>query len=306
MGTGFLDALGLKAPARGLPEAEADDAGAPPIDSSIEGAPNRDRIPKAAPAETKPLPADAPRKVDLKLRADYLEDADITKALKALPTDPPKRAEALADLILKVSDGARRDPLVRALRDLLVKIPQPFMTEAELKKKIDDGITSLVEKGIKEGVMAILKAVVGKEPTKTDPNAPPRYGPPGKEVKVPGEVIIKTPELPLPWDKPKPVRRNSFEFRGLKPSYKVSKYFDFTVRTADWFEPYGKLGAGRVIIGPKAGGTSGEKIRDKRIETKGDVAMSLAAPDEPGDYIMYIWLGPSAESHPVEAIKVIP
>ena len=77
----------------------------------------------------------------------------------------------LADLVTKVSDAAKRDPIVRALRDVIVKI-QPVMPDAEAKKKIDKAIDDLVTKGVKEGLMALLKVGVGKEPTPVDRDAP--------------------------------------------------------------------------------------------------------------------------------------
>ena len=236
-----------------------------------------------------------------------LDDAEFAKALKSLPSDPPKRAEALADLVTKVSDEARRDPVVKALRNVIVKI-QPVMLDAEAKKALDKAIGDLIDKGIKEGIMALLKAVAGKAPTAVDSDAPPKYGPDIPEKDL-GEKILKTPELPLPFDKPPKLHRNSFEFVGLAKSYEVSKYFDFKVRTPDWFEPYGQMGAGRVVIASKAnydkskGRSLSERV--KQIEKKGEVPMSLAAPDKPGEYVLFIIVGLDAESHAAENIDVV-
>lgn len=247
-------------------------------------------VPNATPAAAKP---------------QGLDDDALAKALKSLPSDPPKRVEALADLVTKVSDKARRDPVVRALRDAIVKI-QPLMPDADAKKKIDEAITDLVDKGVKAGIMALLKAVVGKEPTKVDRDAPPTYGP-RVQTKDLGEKMIVTPELPLPFDKAPKVKRNSFELLGLKRSYKPSKYFDFKLRTPDWFEPNGHMGAGWVVIASKedfdkSGGRP--RVRDKHIETRGELSLSLAAPDDPGTYVLFIVVGSGAESHPVHEFEV--
>lgn len=268
--------------------------------------------PKAAP---KTLPADAPRKIDLfpqdvigRVARGELSDDEIAKAIKSLPADPVKRVETLADLVPRIGDAARRDPLVRTLRDTLAKIV-PFMDEAEARKKIDAAIDGLVEKGIKTAIEALLKAAVGRAPTPVDPNAPPTYGPALKEKDI-GEKIFKLPEMPLPWDKPKKPSQGFFEFRGLRPSYKPSKYFDVVVRTPDWFEPYGRAGAGRVVLSRQAefakSGSGAEHLADRRIEQKGDVKISIAAPDEPGRYALYIVVGPTAEHDPVETITVAP
>jgi hypothetical protein len=309
--SGLLRALGLPPlPARGAP---ATPGHAPAGGAAAPAAPTA-----STPAGAPPLPADAPRKpIDLfdpevlrkSLREPApgaLDDAALAKSLKELPADPVKRAQTLTDLIPLVGDAVQREPLVKALRDALAKIT-PFMSDADAGKKIDDAIGGLVEKGIKKAILELLKLAVGKAPTEVDRDAPPRYGPPLQERDL-GEKIIKTPEIPLPWDKPKPVRRNSFEFRGLSPNYKASKYFSFKLLTPDWFEPYGKLGAGRVIIAGKEdyekNGGRPTHLRDQRIEQKGEVKMSLAAPDEPGTYVMYIFLGTGPESHPVETLEV--
>ena len=82
------------------------------------------------------------------------------------------------------------------------------------------------------------------------------------------------------------------------------------VRTPDWFEPYGRAGAGRVVLSRQAefakSGSGAEHLADRRIEQKGDVKISIAAPDEPGRYALYIVVGPTAEHDPVETITVAP
>src|SRR5258706_6636968 len=116
--------------------------------------------------------------------------------------------------------------------------------------------------------MAVLTAVAGNASTPVDRDAP-RKGDCTMPEKALVEKIIKSPEIPLPFDKPPKVRRNSFEFLGLSKSYKPSKYFDFKLRTPDWWEPAGKMGYSYVVIGAKDDydKTSGRpsRLRDKRI-----------------------------------------
>jgi hypothetical protein len=286
---GLLQALGLTSPAGTNPAG----AGTKPMGATGPTGP------------LKPSNYDPPEEVPGP-KKKTLTDAELEKALKSLPTDPPKRAEALADLVTKVSDAAKRDPIVRALRDTIAKI-QPIMSDADAKKKIDKAIDDLVAKGAKEALMAILKAVVGKAPTPVDRDAPRKDGPNMPEKDL-GEKIIKSPEIPLPFDKPPKVRRNSFEFVGLSKSYKPSKYFDFKLRTPDWWEPAGKMGYSYVVIAAKDDfdKTSGRpsRLRDKRIDSKGELSMSLAAPDDPGRYVLYIVVGSGPEDYPVHEFDV--
>lgn len=105
-----------------------------------------------------------------------LDDAALTKALRELPADPAKRADALAELARQVGDKARRDPIVKALRDLVAKI-QPVMPDADARKAIDQAIDDAVEKGAKAALLALLKAVVGKGPAAVDRDGPRKDGP---------------------------------------------------------------------------------------------------------------------------------
>src|SRR5512146_2984465 len=102
MAKSLLDTLGLSAPpvTKGSPPTGA---GGPtgPLRTTMD--PPRDEV---AGPRTPDKPAG---------KGKGLDDAALSKALKSLPSDPSKRAEALADLVTKVSDTARRDPIVRAL-----------------------------------------------------------------------------------------------------------------------------------------------------------------------------------------------
>ena len=114
------------------------------------------------------------------------------------------------------------------------------MDDAEAKKKLNEAIDSLVETGSKKLLTALLTAIVGKAPTPMPPDGQRPTGPPIKEKDI-GEQIFKSPELPLPWDKPKKPTQNYFEFRGLPRKARASSYIDFKLRTPHWFEPYGKM-----------------------------------------------------------------
>jgi hypothetical protein len=162
-----------------------------------------------------------------------------------LPADPQKQVDLLADAISKTQDAVKRDKLVRALRDAVAKI-QPVMSEKDAKKQIDKAIDSLIESGSKKLLLSLIEAAVGKKATTMpDDDKRAQTGPPLKEKDL-GEHILKSPEIPI--GKPPAVHRNSFEFRGLPRSARPSSYIDFTLRTPDWFEPYGRMGAGWVLI----------------------------------------------------------
>jgi hypothetical protein len=265
--SGLLDTLGLTAPPAGRSR------GINPL--------------AGGPGPTGPLrkPGDVPRD-ELK---KTLSDAELAKALKDLPVEPLKRVDALADIVLHVGDKIRRDPIVRALRDAIVKI-QPIMDDKDAKKKIDKAIDDLVAKGIKAGIKALLEAAAGKVREKTPADGPTM---PERDLK---ERILKSPELPLPIDKPPKLPVNRFRIEGVPKTSKPSKYFDFTVTTPDWFkvdDP--STGAARVAISAKADYAKAKvqatKLRDKKIEAKGKVKMHLAAPDDAGEYVIYVTLG---------------
>ena len=253
-------------------------------------------------------PGDVPREeVAAPKKEKGLSDADLTKALKNLPGEPRKRAEALAELAAQIGDKVRRDPIVKALRDTVAKIT-PFMSDAEAKKKLDKALDELVSKGIKDGIMALLKAVVGKEPSKVDRDAPRKDGPnlPERDLK---ERIFKLPELPLPIDQPPKLKVNRFRIESVPKTTKPSKYFNFTVTTPDWFrvnDP--KMGAAWVVIAAKddyaKSGGRPKRLADTKIDSKGKLKLSLPAPDDPGAYVIYVALGTGPEDSSLEDFAV--
>lgn len=247
------------------------------------------------------------RTIDLNLPKNYNPDAPPKKApATRLPSDPKERVDFLADAVLKVQDAVKRDKLVVALRDAIVRI-QPVMADKDAKKKLDEAIDSLISSGSKKLLTALLVAIVGKEPTSMPEDGKRPTGPTVKEKDL-GETILKTPELPLPFDQPKKRTQNYFEFRGLPRRARVSSYIDFVLRTPHWFEPYGKMGAGRVVImtteDHRKNGDGAAKLADKRIEEKGDVKMSLAVPDDPGSYVVGIYVGSGLEHTPSETLEL--
>ncbi|MGZ5131514.1 MAG: hypothetical protein ACXWCO_13000 [Caldimonas sp.] len=238
--------------------------------------------------------------VSLKMRST--DEPDVK-----LPADPKKQVDVLADAIVKVQAGVKRDKLVVLLRDAIVRI-QPVMDDKDAKKKIDKAIDSLIETGSKKLLMTLIETIVGKKATEMPPEDKREHTGPAVKEKDLGEHILKSPELPLPFDKAPKVHRNSFEFRGLPKKARASSYLDFKLRTPDWFEPYGKMGAGRVVAmladDYKKNRDGAERLSDKRIENKGEVAMTLLLPIDPGKYVIGIVVGPSLESYPIEDIEL--
>ncbi|MGZ5156592.1 MAG: hypothetical protein ACXWJA_09235 [Caldimonas sp.] len=238
--------------------------------------------------------------VSLKMRST--DESDVK-----LPADPKKQVDVLADAIVKVQAGVKRDKLVVLLRDAIVRI-QPVMDDKDAKKKIDKAIDSLIETGSKKLLMTLIETIVGKKATEMPPEDKREHTGPAVKEKDLGEHILKSPELPLPFDKAPKVHRNSFEFRGLPKKARASSYLDFKLRTPDWFEPYGKMGAGRVVAmladDYKKNRDGAERLSDKRIENKGEVAMTLLLPIDPGKYVIGIVVGPSLESYPIEDIEL--
>ena len=285
--SGLLAFLGLTVP-----------KGVAPV-GGTKGGPNGPTGPLRAPGYT-------PQEEVPTAKRKGLDDTAIAKAIKDLPTDPPKRAEALADLVTKVSDAARRDPIVRALRDVIAKI-QPIMSDKDAKKKIDKAINDLVEKGVKEGLMELLKLVVGKEPTKVDRDGPRQDGPNMPEKDL-GEHILKTPPIDLPFDKPPKLKVLRFRIDVAK-TLKPSKYFNFTLTTPDGFKvDDSKTGAAWVVIAAKddyeKSGGHPRRVRDVHITQKGKFQLSLAAPDDPGPYVIFVMVGPGPEESSREDIEI--
>lgn len=210
-----------------------------------------------------------------------------------MPTVSPdvtKRMKDLGDLIAATGDAVARDKLIRELRDLWVKI-QPLLPNDEMKKKVDEAITSGVGEGIKAALKAALEAIAGKSATEM-PAEPSHTGPDVNPVDL-KEHIFKTPELPL--DKVPEFRRYSFEFRALKASYQPSAPIAFILVTPSDFEPNGgSAGAGRVVLlaldDYQKNGTQASVLDQRPIKSNGAV-VSLSAPENQGTYVLAVRVG---------------
>jgi hypothetical protein len=262
----------------------------------------------AAPATAPTLqmrPTESKPATGLKLPADYNIDDPKQPGTFKMPADPQAQVELLADAISKTQDAVKRDKLVRALRDALARI-QPVMSGKDAKKDIDKAIDSLVESGSKKLLLTVIETIIGKKATEMpDDDHRTQTGPAMKEKDL-GEHILKSPEIPI--GKAPAVHRNAFEFRGLPKSAKPSAYIDFKLRTPDWFEPYGKMGAGWVVIAEaddfKKNGESARRVHDRHIEAKGEISLSLAMPDDAGQYVVAVKVGSTYEPYPVENIEI--
>jgi hypothetical protein len=181
------------------------------------------------------------------------------------------------------------------------------MSDAEAKKKLDKALDDLVSKGIKDGIMALLKAVVGKEPSKVDRDAPRKDGPnlPERNLK---ERIFKLPELPLPIDQPPKLKVLRFRIEVPK-TVPASKYFDFKLTTPDGFKPDdSKTGATWVLIATQAdydkNGGRPSVGRGVHVTKAGKQTLSHAAPDDPGPYVIFVRVGPGNEDSSAEVFEV--
>jgi hypothetical protein len=271
----------------------------------------------STPANLKMRPDDAPvsgagkpydlRLPGLDLPPPHYDGGDGTgkkpESDRKLPADPKKQIDLLADAIAKTQDAAKRDKLVRALRDALAKI-QPVMSDQEAKKQIDKAIDSLIASGSKKLLLDLLTAIVGKGPsTQPDPDQPHPTGPNVKEKDL-GEHIFKLPEIPI--GKPPAVHRNSFEFRGLPKTAKPGLSIAFKLITPDWFDPGKTPGSWVMLMTPDdhAQNKLGGNDTDVHIVAKGTLDLRMRMPDAPGSYVIVIKIQSAFENYPVESIEV--
>jgi hypothetical protein len=209
-------------------------------------------------------------------------------ATKKPPPESVARINELTEAIKKTQDAVKKDPLVRALRDELAKI-QPFMPQKDAKKAIDEAIDSLVKTGADELIKAILRGILGKDPTAVTPGAGPRVGPqdprpfPSPQVKIP---------LPLPFDKPAPVRRHNFDYRDLHNTYAPGEAMKFTVLMPDDFSTIS--GAKRVVIVAEKDQSepNPEKFgKPVVLESRSPAKVEFTAPSKPGKYVVRVDVG---------------
>ena len=274
---------------------------------------------QAAPTSLKMRPDDAPapgarKPYDLRLpgldlpppRYDGGDGSGTDKKPAAdlkLPADPQKQIDLLADAIARTQDAAKRDKLIRALRDAVAKI-QPVMSDKDAKKEIDKAIDSLIASGSKKLLLDLITAIVGKGPsTRPDPDQPHPVGPNVKEKDL-GEHIFKSPEIPI--GKPPAVHRNSFEFRGLPKTAKPGAAISYKLLTPDWFDPGKTPGSWVMVMTPEdhSANKLGGNDTDVHIDSKGTLDLRMRMPDTPGNYVIVIKIQSAFEDYPVEPIEV--
>ncbi len=305
--------------ALGLPAAPKRAAGTAPAAASASAHASQSSS-SAAPTSLKMRPDEAPapgtrKPYDLRLPGldlppphyDGRDGGDGTDGKPAadlkLPADPQKQVDLLADAIARTQDAAKRDKLIRALRDAVAKI-QPVMSDKDAKKQIDKAIDSLIESGSKKLLLDLITAIVGKGPsTQPDPDQPHAPGPNVKEKDL-GEHIFKSPEIPL--GKPPAVHRNSFEFRGLPKSAKPGLSISFKLLTPDWFDPGKTPGSWVMVMTPEDHDANklGGNDTDVHIDGKGTLDLRMRMPEAPGSYVIVIKIQSGFEDYPVEPIEV--
>ena len=221
--------------------------------------------------------------------------------LGGVPPETKKRIMDLAALLDATGEAVAKDTIVKELRDQLAKII-PFVENADAKKLLEDGVT----KGTGEGLQAAIKAgfealagqssvdVQGFQPTHTPTDNPDPFA---------DATIIKTPEFPL--DHIPEVKRNLFDFKGVKASYKAGGSMEFTVLTPDTLPSPGP----RVVVMEagdyEANGADGATaIVSRGIESKGAKTIVLQTPAKPGRYVLGIRVGMGAESATTKEFEV--
>lgn len=229
-----------------------------------------------------------------------------------LPPSPPAqkataaevgRIKELTELIKKVSDAAKRDPLVRELRDLLSKI-QPVMPTKDAKKMIDDAIEPLVKEGLDAGIKAILEAVVGKSPsTMPDDRSRSQIGPALPERDL-GVHIFQGPKIPIK-DAPAPSHRFSFEYRNvLRKSYEPGGIIKFTLIPPDNFSMM--QGNKHLVIVAEADRNSPnpDRLARIRLESASPTPIEMQAPQKPGKYVIRVDIGLGFDYSSVQEFEV--
>jgi outer membrane protein OmpA-like peptidoglycan-associated protein len=214
------------------------------------------------------------------------------------------RIKELTELIKKVSDAAKRDPLVRELRDLLSKI-QPVMPAKDAKKMIDDAIEPLVKEGLDAGIKAILEAVIGKSPSPLpEDRSRSQIGPALPERDL-GVHIFQGPKIPIK-DAPALSPRFSFQYRnGPRKSYEPGATIRFTIVPPDNFSS--TRGAKHLVIVAEADRNArnpdriGERVE---LESASPTPIELQAPQVPGRYVIRVDIGFDFDYNSVQEFDV--
>jgi hypothetical protein len=139
----------------------------------------------------------------------------------------------------------------------------------------------------------VLETIAGKSATNVPNEIPSHTGPDVKEKDL-NEKILKTPDIPLPFDQPPALHRTAFEFRSIKPSYAPQAWIDVTLLTPDGFVP-GVGGGSRVVVievgDYQKNHDSADTVQSAEFHEKGTVSVSVQAPPTPGSYMLGVKTG---------------
>jgi Domain of unknown function (DUF4157) len=194
----------------------------------------------------------------------------------------------LTELIQKTSDAAKKDPLIRNLRDLLSKLT-PFIKTKDAQKMIDNAIESFVKDTTNNAIMSLLTTITGRSPT-TMPENRNQTGPNMPEKDL-GTRIFQGPKITIN-DVPKPRTRFSFEYRnGPKKSYEAGSEISFTLIPPDDFSSL--PGAKRLVIVADSDRSllNPERLHRVSIESASPQQIVLKAPEKPGNYVIRVDTG---------------
>ena len=213
---------------------------------------------------------------------------------------PPAVGEikVLTELIKKTADGAKRDPLVRQLRDKIATL-QPFIPAADFKQAVDKAIDALVKQGTESGIMAILEAVTGRSPTPV-PDKRDQTGPLMRERPLP--PIIKGPSLPID-DAPKPAPRFSYQYRdGVRNSYAPGAPIKFTLMPPDKPMDGGKRLV--IVASDDRDQPNPTRLGEVSLESDKPTPIEMTAPTTPGKYVIRVNIGLSYDYSSVQEFEV--
>jgi hypothetical protein len=214
---------------------------------------------------------------------------------------PPAVGEikVLTELIKKTADAAKKDPLVKKLRDALAEL-QPFMSAKDAKKEIDNAIDALVKAGSDAAIMAILQAITGRSPSPVTDQQRNQTGPLAPQVPTP--PIIQGPKIPIN-DAPKPAPKFSYEYRnGIKKSYAPGASIKFTLIAPDKSLEGGK----RLVIVAEAdrNAANPNRLGQITLETASPKLIEMTAPQAPGKYVFRVDVGLGFDYSSVQEFEV--
>jgi hypothetical protein len=216
------------------------------------------------------------------------------------PGEEGKKPDAVAEGAKKFADAAKRDPIVKGLRNWVSKV-QPFVPEKDMKKALNDGMDAGLKEASKAGIKAGVEALSGK-PTNEVTGGGPQLGP-YPPITPQGEHIIKTPEFPIP-DTPDPKPSFQFQYKGLRSSYSPGAAMDFKVVPPSDFAnlPGPRLkvvaAADRDTIRPDT------QYGEVHLDSPKPRSVELTAPTKPGKYVVRVDVGFGTDSSSEQEFEV--